>query len=104
MPVNTSASLERFNDVAAERFRLAEAKPRRMSKRRHGGVRKRVNALGTQAVRAAQDRRLIDEIGGEERRRHGWPTFDHEAGDAASGKRAQRAVKIDAAVTDLAAQ
>src|SRR5580704_16850856 len=96
IPVNISNSFETFEHIFADRLDITRAQPRRRRDRGERHPLKRVDAVIAKAARRPQNRGLIDEIGGNEGRRHDWPTLNHEAGDAARRKAAQRLGEIEA--------
>ena len=54
----------------------------------------RVDAGRADLLRAAQQRHLVDEAGGDEARRHRRPAFDHEPRDAFAVERLEHGIEI----------
>src|SRR6202521_548452 len=95
MPVNmASAPLEGFEPISAERLAAARAEPRRSGQGGQLQTGQRLDPVGTDEYRGSGQRRPVDEIGCQQRSRHGGAAFDHQPGDAARRNQLERMADI----------
>src|ERR1700685_4249620 len=94
IPVNIE-SLADIIDLAIRPHQLATDLLQSPSQRLHGISCKRLEAVRTDACRAMEEHRSIDQIAGEECGRGRGPAFDHQPGDTLGGQTFEPVLKVE---------
>ena len=99
-----SDALVKLDDIGSELILSGQRQSRRSRQSIERQAVKRIDPVRSDGLRAAQQDRLVDQIGVQERRRNPRPAFDQKPGDAFVGQQPERGGKVDTVRIRLAAR